>query len=168
LTQLTLDGAPAVSKKEQREAEERMLDVLHVFTRPIIVWPGYQDMAIPPDIRSRITTERLRYAMVDERSATEEEAMWYISTASLINPLGYHWTNIFMYLTRRFLKKEGRELPDFLRNNIVLDDFEERQLKEIRDWIYRKSVEAVKESQKRKQNKNETCKEQYNQQLLAV
>ncbi|GAB6909662.1 hypothetical protein DESC_540008 [Desulfosarcina cetonica] len=103
---------------------------------------------MPDAIRNRIQIERLILCTKDEQLATEPEAMWYISTASLTAPLDHHWTNIFLYLTRKYMLSLGKrecDLPDFLRKQIILDLYmEEESLHSLRSWLFGKSFEHVK------------------------
>ena len=56
----------------------------------------------------------------------------------------HSWYKIFMYLFRRWCTKTKIELPDFAREQVVLEEHEEYDLKKLRDWIYRKGMEALK------------------------
>jgi hypothetical protein len=76
--------------------------------------------------------------------ATDVEAMIYTMTASLAFPLNHHWTQIYVYLTKKYLlvwkKKKPEELPDFLRNEIKLDDYERGLLKDLKRWIRKRQA----------------------------
>ena len=82
---------------------------------PIIVMPGYTDMPIPDKVKERIRIERLILAARQESMASEAEAMWYISTASLVAPLDRDWCDIFFYLTRKYIQILNLDYPDFLQ-----------------------------------------------------
>jgi len=142
MKQLTLFGNSLDdSLKNKKESEQMLKELVGIFTRPKIVMPGYTDMPIPDNIKSRIFIERLILAKDREKTATDTEAMWYLSTASLTMPLGHHWNNIFFYLTRKFMLKEGKKPLDFLEDEIKLDDFEKQELTKLKEWIYRKSAD---------------------------
>ena len=88
MKQLTLLGTSLEDELKNKKKSEQMLkELVGVFTRPKIVMPGYTDMAMPDNIRNRILIERLILAKNSEKTATETEAMWYLSTASLAMPL---------------------------------------------------------------------------------
>ena len=141
MKQLTLLGTSLEDELKSKKKSEQMLkELVSIFTRPKIVMPGYTDMPIPDNIKSRIFIERLILAKDREKSATDTEAMWYLSTASLAMPLGHHWNNIFFYLIRKFMLKEGKKLFDFLKDEIKLDDYEKQELARLKEWIYRKSA----------------------------
>lgn len=143
--QLTLNGSAVISKQEQRQVEKDFVDGMLSIFRPKIVWPGYEGMPIPEQIKTQILIERLILARNNEKLATETEALWYLSTASLVAPMDNNWYNIFMYLSRRYLTRTKKELPDFLKENIILDEYvEEPELHRLRQWLYNKGMEATK------------------------
>ena len=150
--QQDLNGNKVLSNKERRQekkaAEKKLFEVIHSFTRPLIVMPGYEDMPIPDNIKSQIQMERLLLAKDAIPLASETETMWYISTASLSFPLDHRWANILFYLTRNWLIKQKRELPDFLRDDIELEPYTEAtELRRLREWLYNQTKKAGSHSQ---------------------
>ncbi len=122
-----------------------MTSLVWALSGPIMVMPSYTDMPIPQEVRNRITIERMIAVAADKELASEAEAMWYISTASLTAPLGTHWSNIFMYLTRKHMQAISQELPGFLQDEITLDPYmEAAPLQRLREWLFKRSYEAVK------------------------
>jgi len=89
-----------LKKREKVRFDKGLNLILWAISGPIIVWPGYQDMSIPGPVKERISIERLLLAAKGEHMASEAEAMWYLSCASLNNLLDHHWCNIFLYLTQ--------------------------------------------------------------------
>ena len=149
--QLDLFGNQELSKRERDKESKKFVESLMSIFRPKIVMPHYIDMPIPENIHTQILIERLILARNQERLATETETLWYLSTASLMFPLDNNWYNIFMYLTRRWLIKTKKELPDFLKENIVLEKYmEENELYKLRAWIYRKGMEHINGLKNRK------------------
>ncbi|MFH2106496.1 MAG: hypothetical protein ABII22_04495 [Candidatus Micrarchaeota archaeon] len=126
------------------KGEKWFNSILWAICGPIIVMPGYTDMTIPENIRAKIQIERLLLAAKQERMASEAETMWYISTASFTAPLDRDWAEIFMYLVRKFMLAENKELPDFLREQVILESMQESDLKRIREWLFKTSYFAVK------------------------
>lgn len=133
------------SKKEKKKFVNDIMELFGTFKRPIIVMPGYEDMAIPKDIKNQITTERLICALREEKTATNIETMWYLSTASLVAPLGQSWYRFYLKLFREWCINVNKELPGFAKEEIVLEKFEEYELKRLRNWLYKKSVEGLKQ-----------------------
>lgn len=137
-------GHEALTKREQKKAEKEFTESIMSIFRPKIVMQGYTDMQIPDNINKDILIERLMLAKSGERLAGETEAMWYISTASLIVPFSKDWADIFMYLCRKWMLKNKKELPDFLQEQIILNNLQERDLHDLRSWIYKKGMGKVK------------------------
>lgn len=148
--QLRLFSDPVASTKKSGNSEKWINKILWALSGPIIVMPGYTDMPIPENVKNRISIERLVCCMRNEEMASDVEAMWYISTASLTAPLDHHWTNIFMWLTREFVLFEGKDLPDFLQEEIVLGQYMEKdELNRLKRWLFKKSYEQIKAKMKK-------------------
>lgn len=125
------------AKKREKEFVERIMSIF----RPKIVARGYTDMPIPEKIQTSILIERMILAKSGEKLATETETLWYLSTVSLCVPLNHYWYNIYMYLFRRYCLRNKMELPDLVKNQIVLEEYtEEQQLYKLRKWIYDKGM----------------------------
>ena len=136
-------------QKKESKINSWIDDLVWAISGPILVMPTMEDIPIPQDVLARIKIERLVEVMKNSKQASDVEAMWYISTASLLAPLDSHWTNVYMYLTRKFLLTENKELPNFLKEDISLDKYmEERPLSRLKEWLYKKSKEALKQKLK--------------------
>jgi hypothetical protein len=113
----------------------------------------------PETITKDLTINRLITAMEISKTpevtpmAPEPEAMWYLSTASLEAPLDRDWTDIYMALTRRWLQKQGKDIPEFLLEP-ELNEMQRSDLKRLREWIFKKSYEEVKRKCKEMNNKS--------------
>lgn len=138
----TIKKRPAPMRPKERRCFSALIWAI---TGPIIVMPGYTDMPIPDNIKARIRIERLILAARQEPMASEAETMWYISTATLCSPIGRDWSDIFMYLTRKFMLLFNEELPDFLQDQIILNEMQECDLKHLREWLFKRSIEEVKD-----------------------
>ena len=120
-----------MSRQEQKSYKEFEETFLSIF-RPKLVMPSYEDMPIPKKIRESIMIERLILAKNGDKIASETEALWYLSTASLSAPLDHHFSRIMQYLCKKWITKQKKELPDFLKEKIVLEELEERELAQLR------------------------------------
>ena len=143
---LGLDLANIREKPAPMSANEKRLfdPIIWAISGPIIVMPGYTDMRIPDKVLERIRIERLLIAATQEKMASEAETMWYISTATLRAPIGRDWTDIFMYLTRKYIQALKIDPPEFLENQIVLNELQESDLRNLRGWLFKRSIEKVK------------------------
>jgi hypothetical protein len=134
-----------LNKRVKAKVDKGLNLIVWAISGPVIVWPGHEDMPVPGSVKERISIERLLLAAKGEHMASEVETMWYISCASLINPLDHHWCNIFLYLTQKWIISRKHPLPDFLQKQIILDDYmEERPLHDLRCWLFRRSFAEVK------------------------
>lgn len=138
-----------ISKPMPPKAKKKWDKLLWAIIGPIIETPsaaGAGDRP-PEKVAHQIQIERLITVARDSEMATESEAMWYISCASLDIPPSRDWTDIYMYLTRKFMLSAGtkpKDLPDFLQNQIDLNEMQERDLKHLREWLFKKSFEGMK------------------------
>jgi len=124
-----------------------------VLAYPVVVWQGYEDM-VPEALRSRVMMERLIqvYKWASSRGAdgecleeaTDVEALIYLHTTSLAQPLDHHWCRIYFHLAGKYF---GDKL-DFLREYRDLGDYESQLLRELKEWIRRVQRKHVREKKK--------------------
>jgi hypothetical protein len=121
-------------------------DIVGALFDPIIVMPGGWGDDLPEWLRTRVTLERLAENIVATRegreiTATDAEAACYLFTASLTAPIGGDWTQIYLYVA-------GGEMKDKMPEDIKVEALTEsqwRDLRELKNWIYRQRVKHRKE-----------------------
>ncbi|MFH0846428.1 MAG: hypothetical protein V1894_00005 [Chloroflexota bacterium] len=121
-------------------------DLVGALFDPIIVMPGGWGDDLPEWLRTRVKLECLGENIVAlregrELTATDAEAACYLFTASLTAPIGGDWTQIYLYVA-------GGELKDKMPEDIKVESLTEsqwRDLKQLKDWIYRQRVKHRKE-----------------------
>src|SRR4030042_6809673 len=131
-------------------------DIVGALFDPIIVMPGGWGDDLPEWLRPRVTLERLAENIVATRetreiTATDAEAACYLFTASLTAPIGGDWTQIYLYVA-------GGEMKDKMPEDLKVEALTEsqwRDLKELKNWIYRQRVKHRKEKSQREQRKTE-------------
>ena len=64
--------------------------------------------------------------------------------ASLTAPLDRDWCDIFFYLTRKYMQSLNMDPPDFLQEQVILNDMQESGLKRIRERLFKRSIEEVR------------------------
>lgn len=133
-------GSKCAAKNFKKAFAESLLSLF----RPKLVMSGYTEMPIPEAIQHSIFIERLIALKNQECMATETEALWYLSTASLAGPIGHSGARIMQYLCRKWLLSRKQQLSDFLQDPVILDVLEERELSDLRHWIYKKGMKAMK------------------------
>jgi len=100
---------------------------------------------IPEWLLNEIRAERMILGLgsiikPDCEKVGDAEVIVYLMTASLRSPISSEYTEIYVYLTAKMMKKRGKQLEDFMEKKLKngLTDYEERELKELREMIYRK------------------------------
>lgn len=107
---------------------------------PIICYPSPWMDTLPQSLKDQITLDRLLEQMLAnkenrEPTGTDSEALAYIYPASLEQPMGHLWSNIYIALATRVVKSQGRKVPDDIEGR-PLDNQEEYELRRLKDWIY--------------------------------
>ena len=135
-------------------------DIVGALFDPIIVMPGGWGDDLPEWLRTRVTLERLAENIVATRenreiTATDAEAACYLFTASLTAPIGGDWTQIYLYVA-------GLEINDQTKNEMpkdikveALTESQWRDLKELKNWIYRQRVKHRKAHGERRKTEEE-------------
>ena len=125
-------------------------DIVGALLDPIIVMPGGWGDDLPEWLKTRVTLERLTENIVASRegreiTATDAEAACYLFTASLTAPIGSDWTQIYLYVAGGEMKSQAKsELPEDIKVE-SLTESQWRDLRELKDWIYRQRVKHRKE-----------------------
>ena len=131
-----------MSKKTEKEFVDRMLYVLKA---PIIVFKGQED-TVTEEMKTKANLERLSQNIRDseKEECTDYEAMLYISSASLVAPMSHEWAVLYTHLFLQVYPEhselqEGVEKPH---------EYELGLLKDLKAWIYKKQVQALKDKVK--------------------
>jgi len=104
---------------------------------PIIAFQGQEDV-ITPEIKERIRTERMaqmtqaKGEKIDE--ATDYEAMIYLHTASLAQPMSPMWGRIYMHLFKKFYPEKSDFIPEY---EATLQDQDKVELHRLKQWLYK-------------------------------
>jgi len=131
-------------------------DIVGALFDPIIVMPGGWGDDLPEWLKTKVTLERLTENIVATRegreiTATDAEAACYLFTASLTAPIGGDWTQIYLYVA-------GGEMKDKMPEDLKVEALTEsqwRDLKELKNWIYRQRVKHRKEKAHGERRKTE-------------
>lgn len=125
--------------------DDLIKSLAEVFTLPIVVWPGFEDEdAVPSWMIERVRVERMIQHMKAVQGdwgaleeATDVEALIYLYTASLAQPLDEGWRRIYFHLARKYLgdRVSGDPALSFLEECRALDEREARMLRELKRWI---------------------------------
>jgi len=82
---------------------------------------------------------------VTARLATEFDALVYLHTASLCVPFNTTWYNIYTYLFRKYFPMHAEVVGI---DTDSLNDYEKYQLDQLRAWIFKQQIKAIKEKYK--------------------
>lgn len=134
--QKTLSGS---SVEDEKKAVDMIENLIKAFMNPIVGHPMWAD-TITEEQKARIKIERLKQikeangAKISE--GTEYEALVYVMTVSLAQPLTHHWYNIYCYLFRKFYPEQANQIFDE-HEGIKLDSCEQTELIGLRRWLWK-------------------------------
>lgn len=125
---------------EDFKAGQRMFEMLaEMFFRPIIATPSWKD-TITEQQRKRVEIERIKQIAESNGDpitmATDYEAMIYIMTASLENPLSSMWTRIYSHLFKKFYPDKADFISD---HEATLQLQDKGELRDLKRWLWKKS-----------------------------
>ncbi|MFQ6027691.1 MAG: hypothetical protein ACE5Q6_09385 [Dehalococcoidia bacterium] len=144
-------------RRSQHQEEERFVSqFMYLLTGPYITWPGWEDLAVKR--KDDILLYRLAHAreIFEQQLCTEFEAMLYVSTASMEHPMNHDWTEIYMWLFRRWNPEQADEIELNVRE---LDNNQLEQLNRLRRWLFQRQMNHLKAKQ-RDANRKEVEEEQ--------
>ena len=137
---------------KNQSIEKGISDIVGVFCDPIIVFPGGWGDSLPEWLKTSITLERLamnmRVLKGELPTGTDAEACAYLNTASLTQPMGHDWTQIYLYIATKVYEKwrtkeSGVTMPGDIRVE-SLNDEQMRDLNHLKSWIYDRRVKHRK------------------------
>ena len=145
--------------------EKGISEIVGALSDPIIVFPGGWGDSLPEWLKSTITLERLVMNMRAlkglEMTGTDAEACAYLHTASLTQPMGHDWTQIYLYIAGKVYEKwrtkeSGVTMPDDIRVESITDD-QMRDLNRLKAWLYHKrtTIRLDRDQAERRQKKEE-------------
>lgn len=121
--------------EDKRLVDQKIKRLAKALTSPIIAFRGGEGY-VTEEMKFKVRVHRLK-ALTESRElkdeATDYEAMVYVSTASLCQPLSRMWFNIYSYLFSKFYPEQAKEIGF----NLTLTTQEERELKRLKEWIFR-------------------------------
>ena len=129
-----------------KTVDKGISDIVGVFTDPIVVFPGGWGDTLSEWLKGAVTLERLEMNMKvlkgEEMTGTDAEACAYLYTASLTQPMGHDWTQIYLYVAG---KVHGRwhkgKMPEDIRVESLTTD-QTKELNRLKEWLYRKRALA--------------------------
>jgi len=126
---------------------DKILNVLVAAVSPtIVLHPEWKD-SCPDWLLEEIKLQRLKDAATQATTASDLEALAYMMTASLAGPMTDTGFKIYIHL---FFKVFPDKALDAGLKDVEFTDYEEMELRKLKDWIYKKRSEQEKERFKEK------------------
>jgi len=138
-----------------------------------LFFPGGGD-TIPEWLKGAVTLERLEMNMKTlkgvEMTGTDAEACAYLYTASLTQPMGHDWTQIYLYVAGKVHGRwnKGGELPEDIRVESLTSD-QTGELNRLKEWLYRKRAMARQDgdrTERRERKEKEAARRESEQPAL--
>jgi len=157
--------------------EKGISEIVGCLTDPIIVFPGGWGDTLPEWLKNAITLERLEMNMRvlkgEEMTGTDAEACAYLYTASLTQPMGHDWTQIYLYIANKVYsqwrqKESGAEMPEDIAVKSITD-YQMADLNRLKAWLYHKRTTVREErnrAERRQKREEETDKRKVAQPAL--
>ena len=154
-------------------AERGISDIVGVFTDPIVVFPGGWGDTLPDWLKNAVTLERLEMNMKalkgEEMMGTDAEACAYLYTASLTQPMGHDWTQIYLYVAGKVHGRWNKaDMPEDIRVESLTTD-QTGELNRLKEWLYRKRALARQDgdqTERRERKKEEAVRREAEQPAL--
>jgi hypothetical protein len=146
--------------------EHRFVDLMmYALTAPTIVWP--QDVP-DKEMLERAKLERLAAVAQSKGQplpmCTDFEAVIYLSGWSLEHPPSEHWFRLYMYVFKKCFPGKA----DFLDGAPEPQEYEMHDLVRLKEWIFKKQMEHIKEKQKQAKAHAKEAQPQSQQQTVTV
>ena len=121
--------------EDKRLVDRKFKRLAKALTSPIIAFRGGEGY-VTEDMVFKVRIYRLK-ALMESRElkdeATDYEAMVYLSTASLCQPLSRVWLNIYFHLFSKFYPEQAKEIGI---NPHTLNIQEVTELKRLKEWLF--------------------------------
>ena len=126
--------------------EQSISNLVGCLTDPILVFPGGWGDSLPEWLKNAITLERLEMDMRAHKgetpTGTDAEACAYLYTASLTQPMGHDWSQIYLYIAAKTYSRWGKhEIPKDIRVESINDE-QMRDLNRLKGWLYQKRTQV--------------------------
>lgn len=132
-----------MSKRWDKE-DQFVLDIMDMISAPVITYaPQWWSGGIPINLKDKITMERMMYAAMGKKEATNAEVVGYLNTASCEFPLSRDWYEVYMHCFSELFPEKSKQIdPDF---NGLNDYQVSHLLNPLKQWIYKKRREIMKQ-----------------------
>ena len=135
--------------------DQSMLDIMDMISSPIITYaPQWWSNGVPMKLAPKIQMDKMMYALMKKKEATDSEVVGYLNTAASEFPLNSDWYEIYMDCFYKVFPEWGKQVDPEHR---PLNDYRRTHLLQpLKLWIYKKRREVMKERVKKYNETNET------------
>ena len=139
-----------MTTEAKKEVSDGISNIVGALTDPIIVYPGGWGEDLPEWIKSQITLDRLVMNMKalkgESMTGTDSEACAYLYTTVLNFPVDHDWTQIYLYVANKTVKKwrgEQTDIPKDIRVDMLTAE-QMHDLNRLKAWIFQRRTAARK------------------------
>ena len=150
--------APAQVSTAPKMPRDPIEEIVGALCDSIIVFPAHGwEHDLPKPLLDRLPLDRLVHNMLclEGKASWDEacdcEALLYMYPRTLESPLSEQWTRIYLYLGTKVMKN----MPDDIKRE-TLDDYDMRQLQELKRWIRKKKVETRKQKARKQKTEQQS------------
>ena len=140
------EGDVPMEKQRVKELFREWDALTEPITTPIVYHPGGWEDTVPEELRKEVLRQRIEKANNggwDE--ATDAEVLCYLQTASLVQPLGSDWTQIYLYQTSQFMPQVRDAIPDIPKE---LTEYQKSELRDLKRNIRHSQLRRRKNNRK--------------------
>lgn len=137
-----------MSRVDKQGAKD-LMEVFGCITDPIIVYESPWKDSLPEWLPKRIRMDRMVALMVhnttsEPLTATDSEALAFIYPRTMDAPMQHEWFNIYLHLFNQVMTGEGKTVPDELKPDHELSQYELQLLNHLKRHIYEKRLQHRK------------------------
>ena len=128
-----------MTRKRDREGQAFVDQMMYMIVGPLIGYPGWEDEL--RNHKTEITVQRMVHheEVFRDQVCTEFEAMLYLSTASLAQPISHDWGQVYFWLFSRW-KPEIAKAQDLLPDRPELNVNQKDDLVGLRRWMFKQQM----------------------------
>ena len=140
----------------KRDEFEKVLE--YALKAPIVVDPRWN--IVPEKLRDMALPLRILHSLdcVKNQRATEFEALIYLHTASMSQPLSDEWARIYMWLFRKYFPEKAKRInvPE-----VTLNSYEKHLLDQLRYRIFKTQMKHIRGSVRGKRGVRKCVRSEY-------
>ena len=132
-----------MTSKRDRESQAFVDQMMYLLVGPFIGFPGWEDEL--RNHKTEILLQRMLRSkeIFETQQCTELEAMLYVSTASLAQPISHDWAQIYMWLFKRW-QPDTAERLDISPDRPELNVNQQEDLARLRSWLFKQQMGHIK------------------------